>query len=380
VGVTILFLSLIRLAWRLMNPPPPLPAEMTPWEKALAHAVHWGLYAIMIGMPLTGWIMVSASRVAVPTLLYGTIPWPNIPGLASLAPAAKHAWHTVGEGGHVWLSYGFYGLFVLHVAGALKHQFLGADEPVVRRMIPGPAAGRWTDWRLLLVLVAVVAAIALGKVIAPPSPGMAPPSRPLGDQAAATPEAAPPTPQAESAPPALATPAAAPAPSGPVKWTVLPGSTLGFSTSWGGQPLTGRFERWTADVVFSPDALDRSRVTVSIDLASVNTGDAQRDATLPSDDWFDATHHPKAVFTAAKFEKTGEGRYVAHGTLQLRGVTKPQDLPFRLIIGGDAAQVSGTASLDRTAFGVGQGEFKATDQIPAKVAIRVALKAERAGG
>jgi polyisoprenoid-binding protein YceI len=58
-------------------------------------------------------------------------------------------------------------------------------------------------------------------------------------------------------------------------------------------------------------------------------------------------------------------------------VTKPQDLAFRLKITGDQAEVTGTASLDRTAFGIGQGEFAATDQIPGRVAVKVALKARR---
>jgi polyisoprenoid-binding protein YceI len=175
----------------------------------------------------------------------------------------------------------------------------------------------------------------------------------------------------------------APAPAAPmpaVRWSVLPGSTLGFATSWSGQAVAGRFKRWTADVVFSPDDLAKSKVAVTIDLASADTGDAQRDAALPSPDWFDTANHPKAVFTATKFEKTGADRFVAHGTLQLRGVTKPQDLPFRLTIAGDQARVSGTASLERTAFGVGQGDFAGTDQIPGKVAVTVALKARRAGG
>jgi polyisoprenoid-binding protein YceI len=68
---------------------------------------------------------------------------------------------------------------------------------------------------------------------------------------------------------------------------------------------------------------------------------------------------------------------VAHGTLNLRGVSKPLDLPFSLKIDGAKATVSGSASLDRVAFGVGQGEFAATDQIPAKVQVRVQLHAQR---
>jgi cytochrome b561/polyisoprenoid-binding protein YceI len=376
VGITILVLSLARLAWRLMNPPPPLPADMAAWEKGLAHAVHWALYGIMIGMPLTGWLMVSASRITVPTLLYGAIPWPNVPGIADLAPAAKHAWRKIGSNGHEWLSYGFYGLFVLHVGGALKHQLFSRDEPVLHRMAPGAVAGRWADWRLAAVLVLALAAIALGKLVEPPLPRTAPPPAPA--EAAAAPEPAAASSPAPAAPvsPAAPSPQAA-APSGPVHWAVAPGSTLGFATAWSGTPISGRFDKWRADIVFSPDALDRSKVTVTIDLGSVKTGDAQRDATLPSDDWFGVAAHPQAVFTATKFEKTGPDRYVAHGTLQLKGVSKPQDLAFKLTITGDQAAATGTASLDRTAFAVGQGEFAATDQIPGKVAVTVALKARR---
>jgi polyisoprenoid-binding protein YceI len=325
--------------------------------------------------------MVSASRITLPTLLYGVIPWPNIPGVAGLAPGAKTAWHEVGEASHVWLSYLLYGLFALHVAGALKHQLLSRDEPILGRMAPGAVAGRWFDPRLIAIVVGVAAVVLFGWTVKPPPPGMSPPVHPAAEPAPAPEPAASPSEATTSAPtPQAAPPAAAPAPSGPVKWAVQPGSTLGFATSWGGQGLSGRFKRWSANIAFSPDALDRSKVTVAIDLASVDTGDGQRDAVLPSADWFDVANHPKAVFTATKFEKTGGDNYVAHGTLQIRGVTKPQDLPFKLNILGDEAQVHGTTALDRTAFGIGQGEFAATDQVPAKVTITVALRAKRAGG
>jgi polyisoprenoid-binding protein YceI len=155
------------------------------------------------------------------------------------------------------------------------------------------------------------------------------------------------------------------------------GSTLGFATTWAGDPLQGRLERWTADIVFSPYDLGHSKVSVSIDTTSAKTGDDQRDASLPSSDWFDAAAHPKATFTATKFDHSGGDRYVAHGVLNLRGVSKPMDLPFRLTIAGDTAKVSAETSLDRLAFGVGQGDFQSTDQVPAKVAVRVELTAKR---
>lgn len=393
VGITILLLSFVRLGWRLINPPPPLPLTMARWERELSRLVHLGFYVIMIGMPLTGWLIVSASRTQIPTLLFGVVPWPNIPGIGGLAPDAKKLWQAVGEQAHSALALFLYALFVLHVGGALKHQLLSRDEPVLARMAPGAVAGRWLDPRLLAILVAYVAISIFGKLVTPPLPGVAPrsaaavaqgPGRLIEAQGPDEPPAPPaavatasPAGPGPAAPQAASAPAPAAAPSGPVHWTVRPGSTLGFATSWSGQAITGRFDRWKADILFSPDALDGSKVAVTIDLASVNTGDPQRDATLPSADWFDAAAHPKAVFTASRFEKTGPDSYVAHGTLQLRGVTKPQDLPFRLKITDDRAEVSGAASLDRTAFGVGQGEFAATDQVPGAVSVSVALKAKR---
>jgi polyisoprenoid-binding protein YceI len=219
--------------------------------------------------------------------------------------------------------------------------------------------------------------IAFGRFVQPPRPAMGPPPAPAAPAEPAPAPVAATTPPGGSveSPQAAIVPAAAV--TGATPWKVAPGSTLAFTSSWGGEPIQGRFDKWHADVLFGPDALDTSKVTVSIDMTSAKTGDEQRDASLPSGDWFDAATHPNAVFTATKFAKTGADRYVAHGALSLRGVTRPLDLPFKLTISGDRAKVTGEASLNRTVFGVGQGEFTATDQVPGKVTVRVDLSATR---
>jgi polyisoprenoid-binding protein YceI len=297
-------------------------------------------------------------------------------------------WHDIGETGHGWLANLIWGLLALHVVGALKHQLLSREEPVLGRMAPGAVPGRWLEPRLFAIAAVALGVIAFGEWVTParpastPLPPVAGPVLPPEPEEAAAPVATAAAATTLAATATTATPAADAAPATaarmpPVAWKVSPGSTLTFTTSWSGDAVNGRFDSWKADILFSPDALDKSKVMVTIDIGSVKTGDEQRDASLPAPDWFDGASHPKAIYTATKFEKTGDDRYVAHGTLNLRGVSKPVDLPFRLKITGDTARVSGTASLDRLAFGVGQGEWQSTEQVPAKVAVRVDLQAKR---
>ncbi|KAI6244262.1 cytochrome b [Aphelenchoides fujianensis] len=380
IGFTILLLSLARLAWRLVNPAPLAPAGQPKWERLAAKAVHVGFYVIMIGLPLTGWILVSTSRVVVPTLWWGVIPWPHLPGLPELAAGPKHAWHEVGEIGHGVLVKLTYLLLALHLGAVAKHQVLDKDE-VFPNMAPGARPGLKEPrlWLAAAGFAAVVAAgylftptVKVAQPVAPPAPVEAVPAEP-----AAPAPVAEPAPAAAAAPEAAEAAAATPALKDPVAWAVQKGSSLTFSATWSGNAIEGRFNRWTADILFSPEALDRSKLTVGVDMASAVTGDAQRDESLPSGDFFDTAEHPKATFTASKFRKTGEGKYVADGTLDLRGVKKPLSLPFTLKIDGDTATARGVTTLDRTVFGVGQGEWASTDQIAAGVKVSFSLTAKR---
>ena len=87
VGITILLLTLARLAWRLTHRPPP--AVEGGFQGFLAKAVHTLLYGFMIGMPLTGWAVVSTSRIEIPTVFWGAIPWPHLPLPGSVHDAAE---------------------------------------------------------------------------------------------------------------------------------------------------------------------------------------------------------------------------------------------------------------------------------------------------
>ena len=139
IGITILLLAMVRLVWRLAYPAPPLPAEMPRLERQAASSAHWVLYGLMLGLPLVGWALVSASPYNIPTVLYGVIPWPHLPVLPGLSN--KAAVEHVLKGVHAYGAFVLIGVVVLHAAAALRHHLVIRDD-VLRRMIPGlPQSG-----------------------------------------------------------------------------------------------------------------------------------------------------------------------------------------------------------------------------------------------
>jgi polyisoprenoid-binding protein YceI len=165
----------------------------------------------------------------------------------------------------------------------------------------------------------------------------------------------------------------------PPAWVVdKAASRLTFASSVSGQAFTGRFARWDAAIHFDPKDLAHSDVAATIDLTSAATGSGDRDAELPDQDWFWTSRYPRASYVAKSFQATGAGRYVAVGVLTIRGVARPLNLPFALAINGAAAHMTGAIALNRLAFGVGQGEWAATDTVPAGVSVTIDLTAHRA--
>ena len=374
IGITILLLSLARLAVRLFRPRPPA-SDGPAWTRILAGIVHWLFYLVMILGPVTGWLLVSTARVQVPTLLYGLVPWPHLPVGRALHEPAESI-----HGAMAWLAIG---LFLLHIMGALRHQWL-LGEPELQRMIPfarGKAVGA-----AIGALALVGGAFVAGQTVYPAR------SRPVVEISSPMPVAAPVAPPAAPAAPAapateedkaLAEEAAKEAPveaKEPLAdWTVASGGRLGFTARWNGEAINGSFDRWRAAIRFRRDDLAKSNIRVTIDLASADTGDGQRDDSLKGSDFFNVAAQPNAVFTARDIRHLDGDRYEARGTLDLRGVSRPATLRFTLRIEGDRASVNGTARIDRTAFGVGQGEWAATDAIAANVDIDFSFSATRPG-
>ena len=104
-------------------------------------------------------------------------------------------------------------------------------------------------------------------------------------------------------------------------------SDIRFVAKQMGVNVEGRFRKWTANVVFLPAALDKSRAEFDIDLASVDLASTESETELKGPAWFDSTKFPKAHFASASIKDQGGGKYEIAGSLSLKGVTKAYVVP-----------------------------------------------------
>lgn len=154
-------------------------------------------------------------------------------------------------------------------------------------------------------------------------------------------------------------------------------SEIEFTGTQLGAAFEGKFESFTAEIVFSPDDLAGSSVKVLIDIASVNTSNADRDSQIVSPDWFDAAQWPTAKFATKSFREVAPGKYEAVANLTIRDVTREVTLPFDLEIEGNEAEAKGAVTINRTDFGVGQGQWADTSQVGDAVTIEIEIEARR---
>lgn len=301
VGITILGLAVLRLAWRAMSPGPPPPTTGSAAERALARLTHGGLYTLLFLVPLAGWAQSSAKNYAVS--------WFGLVQLPNLVPADESLYRALHEA-HEVLAWTLAGLAGLHAAAALYHHFLRRDD-VLRRMLP---------------FLGLLAGAAL--LLAP---------------------------DASRAGTFVADPAR---------------STLGFRFVQAGATNEGRFARFTVQAEAPGPALAGGKLKVQVDVASLDTKDADRDSTLRGPDFFDVARTPAAEFTTTGIAADGPERILATGTLALRGVTRPVKIPMTLRRTPDGALLlEGSTTVRRLDYGIGQGDWRSTEWVGDEVVV-----------
>ena len=126
-GVLILSLVALRLLWRLANVTPALPAGMPAWEHAAARVSHFLLYALMVALPLTGWVINSAKNI--PFRIFWLVP---LPAIVEPDQSLGETFARI----HGALALLLVLVLIVHIGAALRHHFAKHDKVLVR-MLPG---------------------------------------------------------------------------------------------------------------------------------------------------------------------------------------------------------------------------------------------------
>jgi polyisoprenoid-binding protein YceI len=157
--------------------------------------------------------------------------------------------------------------------------------------------------------------------------------------------------------------------------TVVPGkSEIAFTMKQMGVNFDGRFKAWKADIVFKPAALDQSKATIDIDLASLDLASADSEAEARDPLWFNTSKFPVAHFASTSFKSLGGDRYEVAGKLALKGVTRDCVVP--IAVKADAAGdrvAEGAFLLKRLEYKIGEGEWADTATVADDIRVRVRI-------
>ena len=161
-------------------------------------------------------------------------------------------------------------------------------------------------------------------------------------------------------------------------WKMDPaGSKLEFVATFEKNPVPGVFKEFDTRLRFDPDRPAGGRLDVTIKVTSADMGVPDVDKEIRNKDWFDYAGFPQAEFHSTDLRRDGKG-YTARGTLMLKGVKQAVEVPFTWTASGDGATMEGELTLKRGDFGIGLGEWKATDTIGADVKVKFKVKLRKA--
>lgn len=160
-------------------------------------------------------------------------------------------------------------------------------------------------------------------------------------------------------------------------WQIVPNeSNLTFTATQNGAPITGKFKTFTGEINVDPNQLSASNIKIVVDISSMSDVYNQLSDTLRTPEWFNVKQFPQAIFQSKEIVKTGDKTYQVKGTLTIRDKT----LPVTLMVTQEEytqtkGRVKGTTTIQRTPFGVGQGEWADTNTVKDDVKIDFTLTA-----
>jgi polyisoprenoid-binding protein YceI len=147
-------------------------------------------------------------------------------------------------------------------------------------------------------------------------------------------------------------------------------SQIVFVTRQMGVPVEGTFKKFDAQVAFDPRKPEGGSVALQIDTASAGFGIPMSDAELPKAPWFDATHFPQASFQSSAIKALGDGKFEMAGKLTLKGTARAVTVPVSIAAAGGYAVATGSLTIQRLDFKVGDGEWTDTSMVGNEVQVK----------
>ena len=163
-------------------------------------------------------------------------------------------------------------------------------------------------------------------------------------------------------------------------WRMDPGAgRLEFIASFEKAPAPGVFKEFDTRMRFDPARPAEGRLEVNIRVASADMASADINKAIAAAEWFDFLRFPHAQFIASDIRRIEGNRFLARGTLSLKGTQQQVEVPFNWSASADAASMEGELTLRRGAFAIGTGEWAATNVIGVDVRVRFRVRLRKAG-
>lgn len=150
-------------------------------------------------------------------------------------------------------------------------------------------------------------------------------------------------------------------------------SDVAFTSKQMGVPVDGRFKRFEAQVAFDPKKPQEAKIGLTIDLASVSMGSPEPEAELVKPTWFDSRKFPQATFQSTSVKAAGPGRFDVAGKLTIKGSPHDVVVPVTLAQAGGVTTASGSFTLKRLDFKIGEGEWADTSMVANDVQVKFKL-------
>lgn len=150
-------------------------------------------------------------------------------------------------------------------------------------------------------------------------------------------------------------------------------SEIVFVSKQMGVPVEGRFKKFDAQISFNPAKPDTSKIAFTVDTGSATLGVPETDAELPKPTWFNVPKFPQATFQSSSVKGLGAGKFEVAGKLSIKGFSRDVVVPVTLTQNGVATTATGTFSLKRLAFKIGENEWSDTSMVADDVQVKFKL-------